>query len=209
MADKLALYNQALGHLGERKLTGLSENREPRRVLDDFWDDTKAYCLEQGIWNWAIRSIEIESDTGITPTFGFSNAFAKPDDWVRTAQVSAEPSFTSPLQRFNDEVGYWWSDCDPLYVRFVSNDAAYGNDLGNWTALFGDYVSLRLAVKGCFRITGSDARLEGLQKLEKRALSEARSKDAMAEPPGQMPTGSWVLSRGGSRDRSMWNGRWR
>lgn len=207
MAEKITLYNEALGHLGERKLANLAENRESRRALDDVWDTSKAYCLEQGIWNWAIRSVEIESSTSITPTFGFSKAFQKPDDWARTAQVSANENFEPPLQRFIDEAGYWWADCDPLYVRFVSNDTEYGNNLARWTTLFSDYVSLRMAVKACFRITGSDSRLEGLLKLEKRALSEARSKDAMAEPPGRMPTGSWVMSRGGgSGDRSRWNG---
>ena len=33
-ASKLSIYNQALGHLGERRLATLSEPREPRRVLE-------------------------------------------------------------------------------------------------------------------------------------------------------------------------------
>ena len=33
--DQLSLYNNALTVLGERKIASLTENREPRRVLDD------------------------------------------------------------------------------------------------------------------------------------------------------------------------------
>jgi hypothetical protein len=35
--SQLFIYNEALGHLGERRLANLSENREPRRVLDSYW----------------------------------------------------------------------------------------------------------------------------------------------------------------------------
>jgi hypothetical protein len=40
-ASKLKLYNDALGILGERRLASLTENREPRRVLDEVWDAGK------------------------------------------------------------------------------------------------------------------------------------------------------------------------
>ena len=46
MTDKLTVYNETLGLLGERKLASLTEQREPRRVLDGFWDQTVAYCLD-------------------------------------------------------------------------------------------------------------------------------------------------------------------
>ena len=38
MITRLQLYNSALLLLGERNLASLSENREPRRLLDHVWD---------------------------------------------------------------------------------------------------------------------------------------------------------------------------
>ena len=46
--DKLSVYNNALILIGERTLTALTENREPRRLLDSSFDfDAINYCLEE------------------------------------------------------------------------------------------------------------------------------------------------------------------
>jgi hypothetical protein len=209
VATKLQTYNLALGHLEDRKLASLSEAREPRRVLDDFWDTTCAYALERGFWNFAMRAVQADSSASITPTFGYTYAFTKPDDWVRTYVISDSEALEPPLLRYVDEPNLWYADCDPLFVKYVSNDTAYGMDLSIWPETFTDYVSLRLAVKACKRITGNDSMLQGSHGLlhrEKRALAAAKSSDAMNEPPGFPPTGSWVRSRGNARADRRWDG---
>ncbi len=64
-ADKYAIYNMALAHLQERKLARLSngnlENREPKRVLDDFWDQEVAFCLERHFWNFIYRTVQLDA----------------------------------------------------------------------------------------------------------------------------------------------------
>ena len=70
MTSKLEIYNRALYHIGERKISSLSENREPRRALDDHYTSGVTYCLESALWNFAIRAVEVESSTSIEPTFG-------------------------------------------------------------------------------------------------------------------------------------------
>lgn len=205
MADKLEIYNLALGHLGERKLASLSENREPRRVLDDFYDNAVAYCLERGFWNWAMRTVLLDSDPSYDPPFGYTLAFTKPMDWVRTYVISDSDRLDPPLLRYIDEGGLWYADCDPVYVRYVSNDSAWGMDLGQWPESFADYLAARLAVRTCKRISGANPS-DDLKTEERRTLAVARSRDAMDEPPGFPPTGTWVTSRGSnSYARSRWN----
>jgi len=145
--SKLGIYNNALLHLEERKLSSLSENREPRRALDDAYDVVIGYCIEQGFWKHALRTVSIEASSSIDPAFGYQNAFVKPDDWVRTYQVSESENFEPQLLRFNDEGAYWYADSDPLYFRYVSNDPSWGYDLSRWPASFAEYVALRLAVR--------------------------------------------------------------
>lgn len=210
MASKLGLYNQALGHLEERKLASLTEGREARRVLDDYWDTVVKYCLEQGFWNFAMRAIQSDSSTSISPTFGYSYAFSKPSDWVRTLSVSTSETFNPPLLDYVDEPNIWYANCDPLFVKYVSNDNAYGMDLSIWPETFAYYVSLRLARLSCKRITSSDSLKNSLATDEKGAKADALSKDAMNEPPGFPPTGSWVNSRsGGYSRRDRWDGSFR
>jgi hypothetical protein len=207
MTTKLARYNGALLILGERKLASLSENREPRRNLDDAWDDGIAYALEQGFWNFAMRAIQADSSVSVTPTFGYTYAFTKPPDIVRTHSLGSNETFDPPLLTVVDEPNYWYANIDPLYVRYVSNDTAYGLDLSLWSATFNEYVDHHLAVKTCKRITGKTADNDLLGR-EKRALAQARSKDAMDEPAGFPPRGSWATSRRGAwTDRNLTNTR--
>lgn len=206
MASKLGLYNSALLIIGERKLASLSEPREPRRALDDAWDDAVAYCLEMGFWNFAMRAVQADHSASVTPAFGYTYAFAKPEDFIRTYALGSTETFDPPLLTVVDEPNYWYANIDPLYAKYVSNDTAYGMDLSLWSESFADYVSIRLANKTCKRITGKFPD-DDMKKEEKRALAQARSKDAMDEPPGFPPRGTWVTSRLGGRDRNLGNTR--
>jgi hypothetical protein len=197
-ATKLGVYNQALGHLGERRLASLSEAREPRRVLDDYYGEAIAHCLEMGPWKFATRLARISQTAGAAPAFGFARAFRKPDDWVRTLQLSEAEHFEPPLIRFAEERGYWYADCTRLHVSYVSNHTVFGGlDLSRWTQLFEDYVVVRLALLACPRIQGAASRAEDLRKQERKALAAAREHDASGAAPQFPPRGSWVTSRAG------------
>lgn len=201
MATKLGIYNQALRLIGERSLASLTEAREPRRVVDEIWDESVNYCLEQGFFNFSIRSQEASASLTVEPAFGYTYAFEKPDDWIRTAAVSADPNFHMPLQDYNDEAQYWLANVDPLFVRYVSNDAAFGLDLTAWPETFTKYVATHIAAEICERLTQNASKHEELRRLEKMRRVDARSKDAMADPVGRPPPGSWVRSRGGRHAR--------
>lgn len=204
MADKLSLYNDALLILGERKLGSLSEAREPRRAIDDAYDKALGYCLEAGFWNFAMRAVQIDSSSSVVPTFGYTAAFPKPSDFVRTYKQSQFEQLDPLLLDIVDEPDYWYANCDPIYVKYVSDDIAYGKDLSIWPETFADYVATRLAFKACKRITGKDPTDE-LIKGEKRAAAIARGKDAMNEPIGFPPMGTWASARlRGINSRGGW-----
>lgn len=203
MTTRLSLYNGALLLIGERKLASLSESREPRRVLDDVWDDGAVdYCLEQGLWNFAMRTVEVSYDPDVTPDFGLAYAFSKPDDWVRTAALCSDEYFNDPVTRYADERDYWFADLDTLYVKYVSNDDEYGNDLSLWPQSFVKYVHAYLAEEICERITQHESKLDGIQRKLKKRLSDARSKDAINAPVKFPPAGGWTSARmrGARRD---------
>jgi len=205
MTTQLSIYNSALRQCGERKIASLSENREPRRVLDSAWDDGLiSYCLEQGLWNFAMRTVKLEYSPSVEPSFGYSRAFDKPTDHVRTAGLCSDEFFTCSLLQYTDEAGYWFAELDTIYVRYVSDDNAYGNDMSLWPQTFTKFVSAYLAGEVAERITGNRSKADEIKKEARKLLIDARSKDAMAEPTTTMPQGSWVSARqgrGGRRDR--------
>jgi hypothetical protein len=200
MASKLLVFNAALLLCGERKLASLTEAREARRLLDDVYDGGAVKtCLEAGFWNFGTRSAKIEYDTGVAPDFGFQRAFAKPSDWVRTSVVSSDEYFKNKMtdQAFSDEAGYWFADVDEIYVRFVSDGASYGNDLGSWTESFARYFEAYLASRIVWKLTRSSTLVSAVQKEMMICKKGAASKDAMDSGTSMSSEGSWNRARRG------------
>ena len=197
MTSKLTLYNGALMVLGERPTT-LTENRESRRVLDRIWDTgLRELALSAGLWNFATRTFQIEYTPDVEPSFGYTRAFEKPTDWVRTVALSADPYFNAPLNQYDDQAGYWFADIDTLYVKIVSKDEAYGYDLSLWPVNFARYAEALMALQGCERITQSGTKKKDVAVIMEDRLSRAKNTDAMNESAKFPPTGSWVTARVG------------
>src|ERR1700719_3233868 len=103
MTSQLFIYNKALGYLGERRLATLADPREPRRVLDDYWSDALQYTLIQGLWEFAMRTVQIDASATVIPAFGWNFAFNYPTDWIRTRVVSTSPQMDTPLLQMLDQ----------------------------------------------------------------------------------------------------------
>jgi hypothetical protein len=174
-----------------------------RRRLDSAWDDDFVEaCLSRGLWNHAIRVVQLDYSPSVEPEFGYRRAFDKPTDWVRTAIVANDEYFRSAITRYDDTSAYWFTDIDTIYVKYVSNDVEYGLDYANWPANFSEFVGYSLALKVVKATTGSNTDEDDLEARVKRKLIRARSTDAMDEPTQFPPRGSWVSARSGSsRDR--------
>lgn len=197
MASRLSLYNAALRACGETKINDLADSSERRRILDDVYDDTLAWCLEEGYWNFALRTVQVDEDTGITLGFGWTSAFTKPDDWVRTAKLSADGNFSYPLLRYSDEPSLWLADVTPIFVQYVSDDDAFGNDLSIWPASYQRFVELALADRAVLALSQNRSRKDELERLMKMSRRDALSKDAMNEAqPRKRFFSTWVASRG-------------
>lgn len=199
-ATKLKLYNDALMICGERRLASLTENQERRRVLDENWDSGKGvvnYCLERGQWNFAAVSMKYSYSPSVEPPFGYRRSFNKPDDYVRTMALCSDEYFQVPLLRYRDEADTWFADLDDIYVTYVSNDVAYGNNMGIWPDTFAEFVAARLAYKSCWRLTQDRAKRAEVRDYFKECLKQAKGNDAMNEPTRFTPRGTWSRSRSG------------
>lgn len=195
---QLTLYNGALRELGERKLASLSENREPRRALDDVYESALKYCLEQGHWKFAQRTSKITYAAGFTPSFGYLRQFAKPSDLVKLSRISADEYLVNPLLHYTDEAGFWFADIDDIYVSYVSNDASYGGDKTLWPATYVLWVERYLASLVAKRLTQSSTDLKELKKETEAALDDALAKDAIQGPVKFAPEGAWTAARRGA-----------
>jgi len=203
MSARLDLYNNALLIAGERPLSSLTEETETRRLLDQVWDTNGVdLCLSEAQWEFAMRTLRIDYDPGLTPDYGYTRVFDKPSDWIITSAVCSDEFFKVPLLRYVDENQYWFADIDTIYVRFVSNSASYGGDLSTWPALFREFVATHFATKIILKLTNDSGRLQlfinpsnPMHSLRGRALLAAKSRCAMSGPTQILPSGNWVNSR--------------
>lgn len=195
--DKLGIYNEALRLVGERRLASLTEDREPRRMLDSAWA-FHAYdtWLEEADWQFAMSFVKIEPNTSITTVFGYENAFDQPTDMVRVSGVWADEYQEDPLREYRDEGGKWYSDREELYVGYVSNSSTLGGNVGNWPNTFALYVAAYLAHQIAPRLK-NDVSEDKLKKALKEAKTNAMSKDALKNPSREAPQGTWTRARGG------------
>lgn len=195
MADRLAIYRAACRLLGEQRVASLTEISPTRIALDDAWRETGDWLLARGLWNFAIRTVELSQDDDIEPLFGYQYAFSKPEDWVRTASIADEGTFREGLLQYEDEANYWYADCDPLYVRYVSDDDEYGWNVGAWRQPFAKAFATRLAFESGLPITGDKSNRNDMEALAERRLREAKTLDAVDERVQVSPRGRLVRSR--------------
>jgi len=199
--SQLTLYNGALYLLEQGEIASLDEDREPRHVLDHFFEDKDARtdCLEMGNWNYATRTSKLEFNPSIEPDFGLQRAFTKPTDWVRTVELSSDEYFWDPMtdNQYKDEQGFFFADIDAIYLRYVSNDSSYGFDYSLWPKSFEDLVEAYLAWKGAPRINSKLT--DDMKTAFEDARTNARSKDALQEGVKFPPETGWQASRRRSR----------
>lgn len=173
-----------------------------RRALDGVFDrDGIKTCLQAGLWNFAIRSVQFDYDPSLEPAFGYTRAFQKPDDFVRLASLSSSEYFRPPLMDYQDGGGFWFANVDTIYVRYVSSDAAYGLDFSLWPPNFTRFVEHFFGHAICKRETGSTRDKESVEVDMSRWLKLAKGTDAAEEPVAQLPSGSWASARGSRRTR--------
>jgi len=205
MADRLEIYTGALRLLGPSELASLTEDRPERHKLDAAWNTSVKYLLSKGMWNFAIRTVEIGYAEDVEPLFGFQHAFNKPDDWIRTVSISATANFLEGILRYEDETSYWHTDFETIYVRYVSNDDAYGWNVGAWGEPFAKALEAYLAFECGLPISADRGNRNDLYTLYKTRLNEAKTLDAVDERVRTSPPGRWTRSRntyvGRDRDR--------
>lgn len=203
MTDQLSLYNGACAAMGERQLMSLTESRLARRELDGAWSrGAVGACLEAGMWNFAMRSAAANYDPDITPQFGFQFGYSLPDDFVRWSQVAEDEYFEVPHTRCVTESGFFYSDLQVVYWRWVSNGVNYGMNFSLWPDSFRNYVEHYLADLVVLRVTGNKEMVELVASKLKMWKTEAKSKSAMEESTKFIPPGSWTQSRHGLRTAS-------
>lgn len=193
MATKIQIYNHALLMMKERRLASLTEDRESRRTLDEFYDQILQFCLEAGMWKFAMRSASLtQAGAG---AYGFTYVFNKPSDFVHLFMAGTTADFDPPMvYEYVDEGTVFYANTSPLLIRYSSNDASYGGDLTKWPQGFAQYVAAELAAWTAYPITGNEKITMMLDQKAKVLLANSLAMYSLVNEPGILPMNTGARS---------------
>lgn len=203
MPSRLSIYNGALGWCKATRLASTADNRSERRELDNHYDDTLAYMIKAGMWNWASRHATITGTTSdpVGVGAGYTHTFTRPTDYTRIVKISANERYNPTLDDFEEITSstggeYFRADVGTLYLKYVSDSTSFGANPDKWPAEWTKAFELELALRAGPRITSMKREdRNDLVKLAERAMGKAKSSDAVNQPADYFPVGRMVRSR--------------
>ena len=143
MTDKLQLYNLALGtYIGTQTLANLNENVATRHALDRVYEGALLYVLEQGLWKFALKTVEL---TGVRADALAHRQYVYPlpPDFVRLARISPDKRLDThaQLEDFMEENGAIYTDSNRLWLQYVSKAETHGLNLDLYPAKYEQAVA--------------------------------------------------------------------
>lgn len=145
--DKLALYNDAVLLLGERKLSSLVEARESRYQLDSAWDmGAVDYCLEI-IKPSSQRLTAKLNSPSVSAVHGLDSVHTLPSDYIATVGVYLDDKLDQPISRYMIDGATLICEFDTVYLRYVSNSYAASTYNLSFAKVISSYLAREIAGK--------------------------------------------------------------
>jgi hypothetical protein len=79
MTSKVTICNMALSRIGADTITALTDDTEPARLCNTFFNELADRVMMQGAWSSTVRRVGLAQTTN-TPSFEFDNEFQLPVD---------------------------------------------------------------------------------------------------------------------------------
>lgn len=198
MHTRLSIYNAALGALGQSPLHTLNSSDRDRLqaqvAMDNVWESSKRFCLEQAFWNFAQKTEEFKADLTATPAPGYQYVIFKPHNWYRTMWLKLSINSTEEID-YLDEGQVWFTNFEAVIVRYLDGEAIQDEYIPAWSETFVNVVAQWMAHQTAITLTQSDTRKKQCADDFKMFLRMAKTMDVFNQPNQRRLPGSWVGSR--------------
>ena len=176
--DKLSLYNNALLLIGQRSLSSLTEDREPRHLLDASYAlDAIEYCLEVVRPVFA-RKTQLISTVTVSAEHDLDNVHTLPADYISIVGVYSDAKLDQEINRYIIEGNTLSCEYSTIYLRYITSDVV--TDFTNWVPSFSRVVAAYLAREISIKL--SPDKTEDMNALLAERIDAAASLDSAREP---------------------------
>lgn len=177
MASKVEIANRALQRIGAKRISSLDEASNEAREVNAAFDMLAASELSKNFWTFAIKRVQLASDT-TTPAFGRAYQYVLPGDFLRRAPD--DPTYKQPAHDYLREGNLLLTDYGPAFnLRYVSSSVP----AEQWHPLFADALAMRIGAEVCERLTSSGSDVDRLERAYTYFIREARRSDAIEAGP--------------------------
>lgn len=186
MATRLEIYNNALYMVGERRLSNLYEDREPRYVMDNIYTlDVVASHLELCQPRFAVSSAKL-ADPTTSSVHGLDQVYSLPYDFVcplrdigthgKLGFAFLDEELEQPLNRYMIEGSTIATEqATNVYVRYIRNSV----NEAQFTPLFTRVIVAYLAMMAAPRINPS--KMEFCEEQYNKALDRCLAAESVKE----------------------------
>lgn len=195
MASRVSIANKALTKLGADRILLLSDDNQQARTMNAIFDDVRDEEIRRHHWKFAMRRTTLVALVD-APVWGYRYQYPLPTDFLGVVQVNDVHLRACPKGRapWSVESGNILTDIPaPLKFRYVARVA----DTALYDPLFCEALACKLALEACETITQSSTKKQAATQEYTYAISEAARRDAIENPPDELPWGSWLDSRMG------------
>jgi len=197
MTDEVSVVNQALYHIGDKRIASLAETSERAKVANEFFEQTRDEVLQAYAWRFA-RTRTTLAALADAPAFRWTTQYQLPSDYLALVQVNdyyPYPSM-SDARTYDDKVwdvedGKILTDLSaPLKVIYRRRIT----DMNAWTPLARGVLAYTLAMRFHRPLAGKGS-IEGLRQEMLITLDRALLANEIDAPADAIADDTWVLSR--------------
>lgn len=186
MSSETSVANGALTLLGERRISSIDENSKTAKLLKERYDEVRDELLRAHPWGFATKRASIAKDT-TAPTFGFTNAYTLPTDFLRLIEVNNQADWI-----YRVEGGKVVTDLDsPLEIVYTAQIT--NTDIMD--VMFRQTLSAALAADLAEAFTGTEGKVDQINEIFKQRLRAARTPDGQEHSPSEMEASEWDDAR--------------
>jgi hypothetical protein len=169
MASAIDICNKALSLLGQKTITSLNDDSPEALACRLHWPLLRDEVLRGHPWN-CVKTRASLNRLLVTPDFGYSYYYQLPADCLQVLSVEPEQEFEVEGRRI-------LADSDTLDAIYIYSE----DDTSQYDAQLSSAFSYLLAAELCYQMTKSTSKEEGLLKVGREKLADAKATDAFEE----------------------------
>lgn len=206
--SEIDVCNLMLGRLGQKQISSIDPPSGPfADVVALHYPMTRRAALRGGIWNFAKKLAQITASGTVTPAFGYSSAFALPNDFLRLLSLGDYTiNDDTPPGLYDIVDGHIYtdeSDDGTLNIAYIRDHTV----VKRWDALFVNLMRVQGAKDMAYAFTLKPSLLKSIDDELQDIKLEAKAIAGQEKPPRRISRSKLLARRrlgGMGRDTSRW-----